>query len=105
MTISVPGPNGKNDPLAEIRWQSRREFGQSRNDPVQWRILIVLEHHAQKTLTAHAAVIVLRSQALEERYRFRERLNPLHRPVRHVGRRLGGSGGFGWVRAPRDPGG
>src|SRR3990172_12327248 len=23
------GPNGKNDPLAEIRWQSRREFGQS----------------------------------------------------------------------------
>jgi len=29
MTISVPGPNGKNDPLAEIRWQTRRDFGQS----------------------------------------------------------------------------
>jgi len=42
-----------------------------------------------------------RSQALEERHRFRERLNPLHGPVRHVGRRLAASGDRGRIRALR----
>src|SRR5215510_2415371 len=39
-------------------------------------------------LTGNALVIVLRAEALEERQGLRERLDPLHRPVRHVGGRL-----------------
>src|SRR5438094_3653977 len=56
----------------------------------------------ERVLARHALVVVLRAELLEERHGRGERRDALHRPVRHVGRRLAAAADRGDVGALRD---